>query len=236
MFLFMLGFVVARRASSPGVIGRVYANDANVGPWCGPAVVGRGFHGGARGLQRPPRVLRVPPSLKRNPSGRHPGKDTQMGDDASDDGSGDVPFHLNDMDKWVLSQTDDTFKCHTWDDLRQIIRKLRAQFLHSQFCPSYASYTHTNTCFQRPTSSPSSRGSRPIFGGTSSGAPTPRPSTVAPPTTCSPAVFLVPGASRLSRRPLPRPSPTSRTIASSSTTGPMDSPLASPTWSCGHVP
>ena len=137
--LCLLAFVVAGRASaSPR--GRANLN-ANVGPWSGPdVVVGRAFVRGGS-LQKPPRALKRPPSLKKPqraqtiPSGRHlqgPGKDTQMGENVS----GDAPFPLNDMDKWVLSQTDDTFKCHTWDDLRQIIRMLRARILCYQFCPS----------------------------------------------------------------------------------------------------
>ena len=31
------------------------------------------------------------------------------------------PFPLTDVDKWVLSQTDDEFKKHDWKDLRDII-------------------------------------------------------------------------------------------------------------------
>ncbi|KAK0645893.1 hypothetical protein B0T16DRAFT_457879 [Cercophora newfieldiana] len=32
------------------------------------------------------------------------------------------PFPLTEVDKWVLSQTDEEYKCHTWDELRSIIR------------------------------------------------------------------------------------------------------------------
>jgi hypothetical protein len=31
------------------------------------------------------------------------------------------PFPLTDVDKWVLSQTDEEFHLHTWDELREII-------------------------------------------------------------------------------------------------------------------
>ncbi|KAL1867751.1 hypothetical protein VTK73DRAFT_4013 [Phialemonium thermophilum] len=33
----------------------------------------------------------------------------------------EAPFPLTDVDKWVLSQTDEEFKYHNWDELRQII-------------------------------------------------------------------------------------------------------------------
>lgn len=32
------------------------------------------------------------------------------------------PFPLTDVDKWVLSQTDEEFKCHSWDELRDLIQ------------------------------------------------------------------------------------------------------------------
>jgi hypothetical protein len=33
----------------------------------------------------------------------------------------DAPFPLTEVDKWVLSQTDEEFKMHDWEDLRHII-------------------------------------------------------------------------------------------------------------------
>lgn len=33
----------------------------------------------------------------------------------------EAPFPLTDVDKWVLSLTDDEFHCHDWEDLRKII-------------------------------------------------------------------------------------------------------------------
>lgn len=32
-----------------------------------------------------------------------------------------APFHLTDVDREVLSQTDETFHLMTWDDLKEII-------------------------------------------------------------------------------------------------------------------
>lgn len=44
-----------------------------------------------------------------------------MGEKAGDD----APFPLTDVDKWVLSQTDEEFKYHDWDELREIVSKSR---------------------------------------------------------------------------------------------------------------
>lgn len=33
----------------------------------------------------------------------------------------EAPFPLTDIDRWVLSQTDEEFKKHDWDELREII-------------------------------------------------------------------------------------------------------------------
>ncbi len=46
-----------------------------------------------------------------------------MGDDVDREpnGSGESPFPLTAVDKWILSQTDEEFKLHDWEDLRQII-------------------------------------------------------------------------------------------------------------------
>lgn len=42
----------------------------------------------------------------------------------------DAPFPLTDTDRWVLSQTDEEFHLHDWDELKQIIGKwvLRIHF------------------------------------------------------------------------------------------------------------
>ncbi|KAL2127494.1 hypothetical protein VTI74DRAFT_10637 [Chaetomium olivicolor] len=41
-----------------------------------------------------------------------------MGENASEE----APFPLTDVDKWVLSQTDEEFAFHTWDELRDLIQ------------------------------------------------------------------------------------------------------------------
>lgn len=38
------------------------------------------------------------------------------------DATRDMPFPLTDVDKWVLSQTDEEFTYHDWDELRSLIR------------------------------------------------------------------------------------------------------------------
>lgn len=43
--------------------------------------------------------------------------DFQMGENTREE----VPFPLTEVDKWVLSQTDEEFKYHTWDELRHLI-------------------------------------------------------------------------------------------------------------------
>ena len=48
------------------------------------------------------------------------GSDFAMGDA----GAEEPPFPLTEVDKWVLSQTDEEYKYHDWDELRQIIGKL----------------------------------------------------------------------------------------------------------------
>ncbi|ROW12133.1 hypothetical protein VMCG_00182 [Cytospora schulzeri] len=45
-----------------------------------------------------------------------------MGDTVDQPKEQDVPFPLTDADKWVLSQTDEDFKYHDWDELKQIIK------------------------------------------------------------------------------------------------------------------
>jgi len=46
----------------------------------------------------------------------------------------DSPFPLTDTGRWVLSQTDDEFHLHDWDELSEIIGKLHSillcKFLH----------------------------------------------------------------------------------------------------------
>lgn len=35
--------------------------------------------------------------------------------------TGPLPFEVNDMDRQILSQTDEEFRLHTWDDLKRVI-------------------------------------------------------------------------------------------------------------------
>lgn len=46
-----------------------------------------------------------------------------MGDNPAPEAA---PFPLTKVDKWVLSQTDDEYTCHTWDELREIIGTVRS--------------------------------------------------------------------------------------------------------------
>lgn len=49
-----------------------------------------------------------------------------MGDNvASQTPKEEAPFPLTDVDKWVLSQTDEEFKKHDWEDLKQLIGMLQ---------------------------------------------------------------------------------------------------------------
>jgi hypothetical protein len=63
-----------------------------------------------------------------------------MGENASDE----APFPLTDVDRWVLAQTDDEFKCHTWDELRQVIRTVTATRLISALFSSNTPAPETN--------------------------------------------------------------------------------------------
>ena len=48
-----------------------------------------------------------------------------MGDAASSNAPmQESPFPLTDIDRWVLSQTDEEFQKHSWDQLREIIGKV----------------------------------------------------------------------------------------------------------------
>ncbi|KAL7923491.1 hypothetical protein ACQKWADRAFT_289805 [Trichoderma austrokoningii] len=44
-----------------------------------------------------------------------------MGDQGSLQALADAPFPLTEVDKWVLSQSDEDYKLHDWEDLRHII-------------------------------------------------------------------------------------------------------------------
>lgn len=95
-----------RRSSSKGL------GSPTAGPCsCPRAVGGRPFLSGG--------TLKKPQTEPSRPRPQGSGKDTQMGENAKDE----APFPLTDVDKWVLSQTDDEFTYHTWDELRQLIRR-----------------------------------------------------------------------------------------------------------------
>ena len=40
----------------------------------------------------------------------------------------DAPFPLTDVDKWVLSQNDEDFHLHNWNELKEIIGEQKATF------------------------------------------------------------------------------------------------------------
>lgn len=44
-----------------------------------------------------------------------------MGDQSTLQAIADAPFPLTEVDKWVLSQSDEDYKLHDWDDLKHII-------------------------------------------------------------------------------------------------------------------
>jgi hypothetical protein len=45
------------------------------------------------------------------------------GDNAHDVQVDDAPFPLTDTDRYVLSLTDEEYRYHYWDELKEIIRK-----------------------------------------------------------------------------------------------------------------
>lgn len=78
-----------------------------------------------------------------------------MGENAREE----APFPLTDVDRWVLSQTDEEFTYHTWDELRELLRTTIRPFCY-QFV-GLGTNAH-----QKPTTSRSSRESRLISAGT----------------------------------------------------------------------
>jgi len=56
-----------------------------------------------------------------------------MGDNTDGPGSAKLveesPFPLTDIDKWVLSQTDEEFRLHDWEELKQIIAQNKLETL-----------------------------------------------------------------------------------------------------------
>lgn len=64
----------------------------------------------------------------------------KMGDDKTGQ---EAPFPLTDLDKWILSQTDEEFKFHDWEELREIIG---ASCAHGSTCPHPQLLTVPNRC------------------------------------------------------------------------------------------
>ena len=143
----------------------------------------------------------------------------------------DYPFPLTDVDRWVLSQTDEEFHYHSWDELKQIIGMLICM---TDRCSSYL-----NT-LQRTTTSPSSNAAPPTSAATFPGRLPPNPS-MAP---CQISSAKSASSGRPSRYPPPKqdrssiiriqpPSPTTRTSKSSLMTGPTALSQALCILSCG---
>jgi hypothetical protein len=83
----------------------------------------------------------------------------------------EAPFPLTDVDKWVLSQTDEEYQYHTWDDLKQIIGEPCFNFIpvyHLLLFYDPVLYTLLSSAHhdQPRTTSQSSRGSLRICVGT----------------------------------------------------------------------
>lgn len=81
-----------------------------------------------RGAQSLPRLRQIDllrrrsdsntrPFRTKYPSALHPDPSGTMGEAASEA----APFSLTEADRWVLSQTDEEFRLHDWDELREIV-------------------------------------------------------------------------------------------------------------------
>jgi len=69
-------------------------------------------------------------TTKRNPHSHHIGvanrqKTSSMGENIENVTPEEAPFPLTDVDKWVLSQTDEEYEYHTWEELCSIIRTVK---------------------------------------------------------------------------------------------------------------
>lgn len=58
----------------------------------------------------------------------------------------EAPFPLTDTDKWVLSQNDEDFHLHTWDELKEIIGKASSNYLLLLFNSSHLWLTPRACC------------------------------------------------------------------------------------------
>jgi len=52
-------------------------------------------------------------------------KTSSMGENIENVTPEEAPFPLTDVDKWVLSQTDEEYDYHTWEELCNIIRTVK---------------------------------------------------------------------------------------------------------------
>ena len=66
-----------------------------------------------------------------------------MGDGRNVQEEEEAPFPLTDTDKWVLSQTDEQFQLHDWDELKEIIGKIHD---YTQLLTSLVSSTSKADC------------------------------------------------------------------------------------------
>lgn len=83
-------------------------------------------HDGLAAIQKA--FLQKPPFARINTIARfHTQPCFRMGDIPSNDASIEekYPFHLTELDKWTLAQTDEEFKKHDWDELKRIIGESR---------------------------------------------------------------------------------------------------------------
>lgn len=106
-----------------------------------------------------------------------------MGENPPDE---EAPFPLTDVDRWVLSQTDEEFHKHDWEELRTIIGKFpkleTLAELNSTLRLSMSISSSTICCsnkrIQRQTTFPSSNAHRPNSKSTWRGQPRPKQSMV----------------------------------------------------------
>lgn len=83
----------------------------------------------------------------------------KMGDNAADKRTEEeAPFPLTDVDRWVLSQTDEDFHLHDWDELKIIIGKLELALICCKITHSKQSFYYRSHAWF-----PESEYFRPIF-------------------------------------------------------------------------
>ena len=52
----------------------------------------------------------------------------------------EAPFPLTDVDRWVLSQTDEEFKYHDWEELKEIIGEMFCLLAVTVICSSVLAF------------------------------------------------------------------------------------------------